>query len=106
PGAPEQRPHAGGTLRVHLDSEPPHLNPLADADASIASVVNGLIYETLIECTPQGYQPGLAERWEVSADGLRVILHIRQGIRWQDHHIFSGLDVQGSLERVMRSSSN
>jgi peptide/nickel transport system substrate-binding protein len=106
PGAPEQRPHAGGTLRVHLDSEPPHLNPLADADASIASVVNGLIYETLIECTPQGYQPGLAERWEVSADGLRVILHIRQGIRWQDHHIFSGVDVQGSLERVMRSSSN
>ncbi len=106
PGTPEQRPHAGGTLRVHLDSEPPHLNPLADADASIASVVNGLVYETLIECTPQGYQPGLAERWEVSADGLRVILHVRQGIRWHDHHIFSGIDVQGSLERVMRISSN
>ncbi len=107
PGAaPTHISRTGGTLRVHLDSEPPHLNPLADADASIATVVNGLVYETLIECTPDGYQPGLADRWDVSNDGLRVVLHVRQGIRWHDHHVFSGVDVQGTLERVMRSSSN
>jgi peptide/nickel transport system substrate-binding protein len=107
PGA--AAPHisrTGGTLRVHLDSEPPHLNPLADADASIAAVVNGLVYETLLECTPGGYQPGLADRWVVSNDGLRVVLHVRQGIRWHDHHVFSGVDVQGTLERLMRSTSN
>jgi peptide/nickel transport system substrate-binding protein len=96
----------GGTLRVHLDSEPPHLNPLADADASIASVVSGLIYETLIECTPTGYEPALADRWTVSSDGLRVVLHVRQGVTWHDHHIFSPVDVQASLERVMRSTSS
>ena len=96
----------GGTLRVHLDSEPPHLNPLVDADASIAAVVNGLVYETLIECTPDGYQPALADHWVVSSDGLRIVLHVRPGIRWHDHHVFSGVDVQGTLERVMRSSSN
>jgi peptide/nickel transport system substrate-binding protein len=96
----------GGTLRVHLDGEPPHLNPLADADASIASVVTGLVYETLLECTPDGYLPGLAERWDLSSDGLRLILHVRPGVRWHDHHIFSGVDVQASLERVMRNNSN
>ncbi len=113
PGAPPApgaaAPHisrTGGTLRVHLDSEPPHLNPLADGDASIAAVVNGLVYETLIECTPDGYQPGLADRWVVSSDGLRIVLHVRPGIRWHDHHVFSGVDVQGTLERLMRSTSN
>jgi peptide/nickel transport system substrate-binding protein len=95
----------GGTLRVHLDSEPPHLNPLADGDASIGAVVNGLVYETLLECTPDGYQPALADHWVVSSDGLRIVLHVRPGIRWHDHHVFSGVDVQGTLERVMRSSS-
>ena len=107
PGAaPAHISRTGGTLRVHLDSEPPHLNPLADGDASIATVVNGLIYETLIECTPDGYQPALADHWVVSSDGLRIVLHVRPGIRWHDHHVFSGIDVQGTLERVMRSSSN
>jgi peptide/nickel transport system substrate-binding protein len=104
--APGPAPRAGGTLRVHLDSEPPHLNPLVDADASIASVVNGLVYEPLIECLPDGYAPGLADRWDVSSDGLRVVLHIRQGVRWHDHHIFSPIDAQATLERVMRSNSN
>jgi peptide/nickel transport system substrate-binding protein len=99
-------PRTGGTLRIHLDSEPPHLNPLADADASIAQVVSGLIYESLIECTPDGYEPALADRWTISSDGLRIVLHVRQGVRWHDHHIFSGVDVQASLERVMRSSSS
>ena len=107
PAAASGRPGArsGGILRVHLESEPPHLNPLSDADASIASVVTGLVYETLIECTNDGYQPALADRWDVSSDGLRVVLHVRQGVRWHDHHIFSGVDVQSSLERVMRSTS-
>jgi peptide/nickel transport system substrate-binding protein len=96
----------GGTLRVHLDSEPPHLNPLTDPDAAIASVVSGLVYQTLLECTPAGYQPALAERWEISPDGLRIILHLRTGVRWHDHHPFSVIDVQETLERVVRSNSN
>jgi peptide/nickel transport system substrate-binding protein len=106
PGPAGRAPHTGGTLRVHLDSEPPHLNPLVDADASIATVVTGLVYESLIECLPDGYAPGLADRWQVSSDGLRVVLHIRQGVRWHDHHIFSPIDAQATLERVLRSNSN
>jgi peptide/nickel transport system substrate-binding protein len=103
-GAPAGR--AGGTLRVHLDSEPPHLNPLTDPDATIAKVVGGLVYQTLIECDGGVYQPGLAERWDVSADGLRIVLHLRPGVHWHDHHGFGVVDVQETLERVVRSTSN
>jgi peptide/nickel transport system substrate-binding protein len=98
--------HAGGTLRVHLDAEPLHLNPLADPDAAITTIVSGLVYQTLIECVGDSYRPGLAERWEVSPDGLRIALHLRAGVRWQDHYVFNVLDVQATLERVMRSGSS
>jgi peptide/nickel transport system substrate-binding protein len=109
PDALAARPPAssrpGGVLRVHLENEPPHLNPLLDADVAISNVVGGLIYQPLIECTPGAYRPGLAERWETSPDGLRIYLHMRPGVRWHDHHAFTVVDAQATLERVIRSNS-
>jgi peptide/nickel transport system substrate-binding protein len=52
-----------------------------------------------------GYRPGLAERWEESADGLRLLLHLRPGVRWHDGHPLGPVDVQASLEPLLRSSS-
>jgi len=100
PGKAVQR---GGILKVHLEAEPPHLNPLVDTVQVIDRVVGGLIYETLIDCTGDRYQPGQADTWEVSSDGLRLTLHLKTGARWQDDKVFSGLDVQATLEHLMRS---
>ena len=99
PGPSAQR---GGILKVHLEAEPPHLNPLADTVQVIDRVVGGLVYETLIECTSRGYQPGLADTWVLSNDGLRLILHLKSA-RWQDDKAFSAMDVQASLEYLTRS---
>ncbi|HEY2902390.1 MAG TPA: ABC transporter substrate-binding protein [Polyangia bacterium] len=95
--------HAGGTLRVHLDAEPPHLHPLNDPDPAALLVVSGLVYQTLIRCEGGAYLPGLAESWETSSDGLRITLHLRAGVRWHDHHGFGVLDVQASLEPLLRN---
>jgi peptide/nickel transport system substrate-binding protein len=100
PGKTAQR---GGVLKVHLEAEPPHLNPLLDTVQVIDRVVGGLVYETLIDCHGDAYQPGLADTWELSPDGLRLILHLKAGTRWQDDKLFSGLDVQATLEHLMRS---
>jgi len=100
PGPNAQR---GGILKVHLEAEPPHLNPLADTVQMVDRVVGGLVYETLIECAGRGYQPGLADTWDLSSDGLRLILHLKPGTHWQDDKAFSAMDVQASLEYVTRS---
>ena len=100
PGKAAQR---GGVLKVHLEAEPPHLNPLLDTVQVIDRVVGGLVYETLIDCPGDRYQPGLADTWELSSDGLRLTLHLKTGARWQDDKVFSGLDVQATLEHLMRS---
>lgn len=108
PAPPAAR--GGGVVRVHLDSEPAHLNPLLEADANALQAVMGLVYETLLECpAPDGpgrYRPGLADSWQVSPDGLRVSLHLRPGVKWHDGHAFGVLDAQASLEPLLLASGS
>jgi len=102
-GRPAQR---GGILKVHLEAEPPHLNPLQDTLQVIDRVVGeGLVYETLLDCKGGRYRAGLADSWDFSEDGLRLIVHLRPGVRWHDDRPFSPLDVQSTFEQLQRSSN-
>jgi peptide/nickel transport system substrate-binding protein len=96
----------GGTLHVHLEGEPPHLNPLQDQLQVIQRVVGNLVYETLIECQENQYRPGLAESWDVSPDGERITVKLRNGARWHDDRLVSGVDVQATFEPLLRAGSH
>src|SRR6187549_783775 len=74
----------GGTLRVHLEGEPPNLMPIGDVEASAMQVTSGLVYETLVDCSDGTYQPALAESWDVSDDRMRLAVRVRSGVRWHD----------------------
>ena len=111
PAAPKApAPAFGGTLRVRLEAEPTQLNPLLDADESALMVVDGLVYEPLIDCpapgSASGYRPRLAESWQVSADGTKIALKIRTGLHWHDGYTFSVLDVQATLEPLLTTRGN
>nr|WP_249729941.1 ABC transporter substrate-binding protein [Chelatococcus sp. YT9] len=41
-------------------------------------------------------QPGLAERWEVPADGRSITFHLRKGVKWHDGAEFTSADVEFS----------
>lgn len=106
PGEPPDPEAAkGGVLRVHLDAEPPHLNPLTDNSAAIARITEGLVYQSLVECVRGEVRPGLAETWETSPDGLRLSLKLRPDVLWHDGHRFSVLDVQATFEPLLRLSN-
>jgi peptide/nickel transport system substrate-binding protein len=96
----------GGTLRVHLDAEPQSLLPLAEGDAAAAQITNGLVYETLLDCRDGTYRPGLAESWDVSNDGMRLAVRVRSGVRWHDKRAFGVLDVQGTVEPLLRTGTD
>jgi peptide/nickel transport system substrate-binding protein len=106
PAAVPPPPRHGGTLRVHLDAEPSSLLPLAEADAAAAQVTNGLIYETLLDCRDGSYRPGLAESWDVSNDGMRLVVRVRSGVHWHDHRAFGVLDVQATVEPLLRAGTD
>jgi ABC-type transport system substrate-binding protein len=48
---------------------------------------------------------GLAESWDVSADGERITVKLRSGARWHDDHVVSGVDVQATFEPLLRAGS-
>src|SRR6185312_8972317 len=90
PPAPADVPppaRRGGSLRVHLDGEPSTLLPLAEDNAATAQITSGLIYETLLDCRDGTYKPALAERWH-------------------DHRVFGVMDVQATVEPLLRNGSD
>ena len=80
--------------------------PLAESDAAAAGVTNGLVYETLLDCRDGTYRPGLAESWDVSTDGMRLAVRVRSGVHWHDHRAFGVLDVQATVEPLLRAGTD
>ena len=102
-GPPTRR---GGTLRIRLDGEPANLMPLGDVEASAMQVTSGLVYETLLDCSDGSYRPGLAESWDVSDDHMRLAVRVRSGVRWHDKRAFGLLDVQATIEPLLRKGAD
>jgi peptide/nickel transport system substrate-binding protein len=67
----------------------------------------GHVYEGL---TKRGkdlaIQPGLAERWETSDDGLTWVFHLRKGVKFHNGNDFNADDVIFSAQRVRAQGSN
>jgi oligopeptide transport system substrate-binding protein len=49
--------------------------------------------------------PGIAERWDISPDGLRYTFHLRQGARWTDGHAVTASDFVYSWSRLLDPGS-
>jgi peptide/nickel transport system substrate-binding protein len=105
PSVPAPPHPPAGTLHVHLDAELTSLHPLASADGAVRAITDGLVYQTLIDCSDGTYRPLLAESWDVSDDGMRIALRMRGGVRWHDRHAFGVLDVQATLEPLLRKGA-
>jgi peptide/nickel transport system substrate-binding protein len=106
PAAVPPPPRRGGALRFHLDGEPGNLMPLGDVESSALQVTSGLVYETLLDCSSGSYQPALAESWDVSDDRMRLAVRVRSGVRWHDKRAFGVMDVQATIEPLLRKGND
>ncbi len=60
------------------------------------------LFDRLVEAWPERtIVPSLAERWEISEDGLRYVFHLREGLRWSDGSPLSAHDVEYGIKRVL-----
>jgi peptide/nickel transport system substrate-binding protein len=92
---------AANNLVVAIPDEPTSLDPQFALSPSGFEITRNL-YETLLRVDEHGnLQPGLAERWSLSADGRSWIFRLRRDSRFQNGRPVDGADVAFSLERLM-----
>ncbi|MEX0286247.1 MAG: ABC transporter substrate-binding protein [Paracoccaceae bacterium] len=97
---------AQDSIIIAMQLEPPHLDPTSAAAQAIDSVVYTNIFEGLTRFMGDGsIVPGLAESWEISADGLEYTFTLRDGVTFHDGSSMDAEDVKFSLDRARAEDS-
>ncbi len=87
-------PDEQGTYREGIAGRPQLVNPLLADYNPVDQDLSSLIFNGLTRSDGQGgLKPDLAERWEVSEDGLAYLFKLREDIRWQDGQPVTADDV-------------
>ena len=91
---------ANKALRVGWSSEPDTMNPLTTYSTEAQEVLQ-LVYDKLVQYdTSLKPEPGLAQSWDYSSDGLDITYHLRQGVKWHDGQAFSSEDVKFTYDLI------
>ena len=90
----------GGVFR-RLWNEPPTLDPHQVGDTDSAGVLVEIFSGLVTLNTDLQVEPDLAERWEVSDDGLTYTFFIRSNAKFHDGKSVTAEDVKFSLERAL-----
>ncbi len=98
-------PDSPQVLRRGLGAEPATFDPqLAEDNAALA--VAAELYEGLTRVGLDGIlQPGAAESWEPSADGLAWSFRLRDGLRWSDGEPLQARHYAEALQALVAADS-
>ena len=103
--ASEASPKRGGTLRLASFADIRTLDPAAVSD-QLADQVVQLIFSGLVDFDANGKVfPDLAEKIDVSADGLTYTFTLRRGVLFHDGSELTADDVKRSVERSLHPDS-
>lgn len=93
-------------LTIALQLEPPHLDPTSAAAGAIDSVLYSNVFEGLTRFMSDGsVVAGLAESWEISADGTTYTFKLRDGVTFHDGTTMDAEDVKFTLDRARAEDS-
>jgi oligopeptide transport system substrate-binding protein len=99
--ATDEKLAADQTLRINLSSEPPTFDP-SQAQDSASNTVLKTMYEGLTRMNDETGQAegGMAEKWDVSADGLVYTFHLRDA-KWSNGDTVTANDFAFAWKRVL-----
>jgi peptide/nickel transport system substrate-binding protein len=100
-------PRGPDTLVIAQAWEPSTLNPLLHIDYN-AYEIDNLVFSMLLKQDADGrLLPDLATNvpsianGQISPDGLRIVYHLRHGVRWQDGQPLTAADVAFTFHAIM-----
>jgi len=99
---PVERGNREGVLYKGSGTEPESLDPHVVRGITEWTIV-GSLFEALVAPDPATGRPapGVAERWEASADGLVYTFHLRADARWSDGGPVTAEDFAYSAQRLL-----
>jgi peptide/nickel transport system substrate-binding protein len=93
-------------ITIGMVLEPPNLDPTGGAAAAIDEVVYANVFEGLTRFGSDGaVNPGLAESWVISEDGMTYTFKLRSGVMFHDGTAMDAEDVKFSLDRARAEDS-
>ncbi|MFC4777892.1 peptide ABC transporter substrate-binding protein [Paenibacillus sp. GCM10023252] len=88
-------------FRMNLHSEPSTLDPALMEDNVSGTIATG-IYEGLTRKDENGQSiAGMAEKWDVSEDGLTYTFHMREDAKWSNGDKVTANDFEFSWKRAL-----
>lgn len=90
----------GGIIRTSISAEPDNLDPYLSA-ASDTEAIMGNVFEGLMGYDESGATiPRLAEKCDISQDGLKYTFTLRKGVKFHNGKEFKVEDVKYSYEKL------
>lgn len=93
----------GKSINIVMESEPPNIDPQIGTDL-YSFLIAGHVLEGLVRVYDGKVIPGIAEKWEVSPDGLTYTFHLRDA-KWSDGVPVKAQDFQYSILRLIDSKT-
>jgi len=97
----ESAPQRNALVDSRDTYDPRSLDPALSTDVPTGRAVS-YVFDGLTRFTPDArVEPGLAERWDVSPDGLTYTFHLRRGVAFHNGESFSARHVLHTFERAL-----
>ncbi|PHX86860.1 MAG: ABC transporter substrate-binding protein [Opitutia bacterium] len=100
-----ERGNREGVLHLSVGSEPSDLDPHIVTGLGEAKIIQSL-FDPLVSYDPATLAPvpALAERWEISADGLTYTFHLRADAKWSNNDPMTAQDCIDAWRRMLSPS--
>lgn len=82
-----------------FQTEPPNLDPQVGTD-TYAMIINNAVREGLVRYKDGQIVPGIAEKWDISEDGLTYTFHLRES-KWNDGTALVAQDFEKTFLRLL-----
>jgi peptide/nickel transport system substrate-binding protein len=103
--AQDEQPVTGGVLKMAFSADPAGFDP-AMGPSGMSHVVIEQVYSTLMSLDPDANpHPDLAERFEMSEDGLTYTFYLHQGVKFHNGDELTAEDVKFTFDRLRAPDS-
>lgn len=92
-------------VTINLGADPKTIDPGLNSTVEGSRVINNA-FEGLTNSDKDGKSvPGVAEKWDVSADGLTYTFHLRDNAKWSDDKAVTANDFEYAWKRVLEPNT-